>query len=361
LKKLFTSALALILALPAFAIAPITGSTSVCAGSSITLSNATTGGTWSSSDLTVATIGLSSGIVTGTLATAAPGTATITYTIAAGYVTTEITVNPVPTLTSTLTPPAVCDSTLFTYIPTSSVTGTSFTWLRPYVPGIVTLSVAATGSIGEFLDNASYVPGLVHYYYTLTANGCTNTDTVTVTVQPTPWLSTPTLDSTCSGIPYRYLPLAGFMGTTFAWSRATVSGISNPPRSGVDSVRDTLINTTSATVNVVYVYTLTIGTCSHAQNVTVKVKPCINVVKEVNEQPSTIYPNPSDGSFSVFIPSETSEDVMLTILNASGQKVWEVRARTNSLQTIYPDVPPGIYLLKAYTSNGVYENRIVVR
>ena len=54
------------------AVAGIAGTDSVCAGSSITLTNITTGGTWASSDTTVASI-TSSGTATGIMA----GTTTI--------------------------------------------------------------------------------------------------------------------------------------------------------------------------------------------------------------------------------------------------------------------------------------------
>ena len=45
--------------------AAITGPTSVCVGSTITLADATPGGTWSSSDISIGTVGLSTGVVTG--------------------------------------------------------------------------------------------------------------------------------------------------------------------------------------------------------------------------------------------------------------------------------------------------------
>src|ERR1043166_981978 len=71
----------------------ITGPTSVCAGSSITLSNPVSGGTWTSASTAIATIGLSSGVVNGITA----GTAIITYSLGTGcIVTTTITVNPLP-------------------------------------------------------------------------------------------------------------------------------------------------------------------------------------------------------------------------------------------------------------------------
>ncbi len=73
--------------------ASIAGSTAVCVGSSITLTDATTGGTWTSSNIALATVGSASGVVTGVSA----GVPTITYMLPAGcFVTRAITVNPLP-------------------------------------------------------------------------------------------------------------------------------------------------------------------------------------------------------------------------------------------------------------------------
>jgi len=72
------------------ATATITGDTVLCIGGFTTLSNTTSGGTWTSSNVSKATVGSSSGIVTGTGA----GTATITYrTASTCYSTKLVTVN----------------------------------------------------------------------------------------------------------------------------------------------------------------------------------------------------------------------------------------------------------------------------
>ena len=57
--------------------AAISGPSTVCAGSNITLSDATAGGTWSSNNTLVATVNATTGVVTGVT----PGPATITYTV----------------------------------------------------------------------------------------------------------------------------------------------------------------------------------------------------------------------------------------------------------------------------------------
>ena len=70
----------------------ITGTDMVCINSTTALTDATAGGTWSSSTVTVGTVG-STGIVTGI----ATGTKTISYIMPGGcYATSIVTVNPLP-------------------------------------------------------------------------------------------------------------------------------------------------------------------------------------------------------------------------------------------------------------------------
>jgi trimeric autotransporter adhesin len=76
--------------------AAITGTTSVCVGSAVTLSTTSSGGSWTSSDITKATIS-SSGSVNGV----ASGNPSITYTLPTGCMTTSpFTVNALPTATT---------------------------------------------------------------------------------------------------------------------------------------------------------------------------------------------------------------------------------------------------------------------
>ena len=72
--------------------AAISGTSGICAGTAATLSDASPGGTWHSSNIAVAIVGIS-----GTVSAASAGTAEITYTLPSGCVATlVITVNPVP-------------------------------------------------------------------------------------------------------------------------------------------------------------------------------------------------------------------------------------------------------------------------
>ena len=80
---------------------PITGTFQVCEGLTTTLTSAPTTGTWSSADLAVATVGSSTGIVTGVnayaIGTGGIGQTTITYTLPTGCLQAQnLTVNPLP-------------------------------------------------------------------------------------------------------------------------------------------------------------------------------------------------------------------------------------------------------------------------
>ncbi len=78
--------------------APITGTLSTCeTGGTATLFDATPGGTWTSGHPGIATIGATSGVVTGVSAGGSPATAVITYTLPTGCTrTANFVVNPLP-------------------------------------------------------------------------------------------------------------------------------------------------------------------------------------------------------------------------------------------------------------------------
>lgn len=264
----------------------------ICSGTALnyTPTSATTGTTYSWTRAFVAGISNATSSGTGnpneTLVntTTAPLNVVYVYTLSVNgcqnpnTFNVAVTVNPQPTLTSTLAPPAICSNTLFSYSPTSSVSNVTFAWSRAAVTGISTPAASATGSPDESLRNTTAAPVNVVYVYSLTANGCTNPTTfnVTVTVNPRPTLSsTRTPDAICSGTVFSYTPTGPTTGTQFAWRRPAVVGISNAPNTGVGNPNDTLVNTTPSPIDVVYEYSLSANGCLSPviERVTVTVKP----------------------------------------------------------------------------------------
>lgn len=143
---------------------PITGTASLCEGATSALSNATSGGNWTSSNTSVATVDIASGLITGVLA----GTATISYTAPDGcFATVVATVVPIPSaITGTL---AVCvaDQTIL-----SSSTGGG-TWAS----GDVAIATVISGGTVTGVS-----AGTVHITYTQL--GCSTTAVVTVNDLP---------------------------------------------------------------------------------------------------------------------------------------------------------------------------------
>jgi len=153
----------------------INGSPSVCLLSVITLSDTTILGTWSSSNTAVATIGSSTGFLTG----ATIGTALITYTIPTGcFVTTLENVNPIPNVYSVTGGGSFCSSSPTIHVGLSgSDFGASY---QIYIGGIATGGlITGTGSLMDF--GLETVAGV----YTVIANPsatCARTMTGSATV-----------------------------------------------------------------------------------------------------------------------------------------------------------------------------------
>ena len=114
-----------------------------------------------------------------------------------------------PVLNDPLTA-TVCSGVPINYQARSSNSNTVLSWTRRPIIGSITPSPpinSTLGGIGETLDNLTDTPIDVFYDYELTLNGCTNTQIVKVTVNPTPKLSsTLTPPDVCSGATFEYTP-----------------------------------------------------------------------------------------------------------------------------------------------------------
>ncbi|MES2371806.1 MAG: PKD-like domain-containing protein [Bacteroidota bacterium] len=193
------------------------------------------------------------------------------------------TVNPIATLTSSLSPLPICSNSTFNYTPLANVTGTSFSWTR----GVFGTNAANSGSAnggnpGEVLVNVGTTALPVSYLFTLTTpSGCTNTQTVIVSVNPAPTLSsTLTPSAICSGATFNYTPASSTSPAVFSWARAVISSISNGATSGSGNPGEVLVNTGNTAVTVPYIYTISANGCSNTQTVSVVVNPAPNIANQ---------------------------------------------------------------------------------
>ncbi len=160
----------------------ISGNTSVCSGTTTTLTSNLLGGSWSSTTTTIATVNASTGVVTAVAA----GSTVITYTIpttggcAAASVTKAINVLTSPKIAGT-TPASRCDAGTITLGATTS-------------SGTINWYAASTGGVSLASGTSFTTPsisGTTTYYVEVTGGNCTssNRTAVIATIIPTPTIT----------------------------------------------------------------------------------------------------------------------------------------------------------------------------
>jgi gliding motility-associated-like protein len=137
----------------------------------------------------------------------------------------QITVNPIPQLSSVLTPPDMCSGS-FVYTPSSATLGSQWTWTRAAVPGIAQASsqsagfpAPGAGLVNEMLTNTTTSPVDATYSFTTYANGCSRVQSVVVRVNPTPVANPVTGPVTvCAGTGNTYFySVTQKVGSTYSW------------------------------------------------------------------------------------------------------------------------------------------------
>ncbi len=226
MKQLSLTFLALFLCILTKAQAPITGPSTLCDGTTITLMDATSGGTWSSSNPAVAAVVMSTGVVSGLTA----GVATITYNVVGtGFVTHNVTVNPAPTSISGWS--SICPGTTTTL--TCGTTGG--TWSSS------STTVATIGSSSGVCTGIS--AGISYITYTVGATGCYTTIPVSVNPAPSSLVGS---GSVCTG-------------TTVTWTVTPTGGTWTSSTPGVATISSGGVITGVSVGTSMITYALTTG------------------------------------------------------------------------------------------------------
>jgi PKD repeat protein len=186
--------------------------TTVCAGTPVNFTDASSGSptSWSWTFPSGTPASATTQNVTGVVWNTA-GTYTVTHTATngsgTGTTTQVITVNALPSVTTTTTAGTICSGNSTTITASGA---TTYSWMPGSLTGTtITVSPASTTT------------------YTVTgtgANGCTNTATRTITVNPTPTVTVSAAPSTiCSG---SSSTMTASGATTYSWMPGSLSGTS---------------------------------------------------------------------------------------------------------------------------------------
>lgn len=166
-----------------------------------------------------------------------------------------VTVYPLPAVTSSATPAAICNATSPGYAITFNTPATSFTWSRAAVAGIsnVTVSGQTAPVIREVLFNTTNAPIAVTYVINYKTNTCTATPfNVTITVNPTATVTSSSSNVACSGQPEGYAITSNIPTATFSWSRPAVGANPAVFNNTSSTINETLVNNGLTPLTVVY-------------------------------------------------------------------------------------------------------------
>jgi len=265
--------------------APVVPVTPVCAGNKITLTPNDQTGTFIWYDAATAgnVLAKTSTLLTPALTTSQTYYVQQTVNGCPGPMTqVDVAVTPLASVTSTSIG-SVCSGNALNYSITSNIATATFLWDRAAVNGISNLAVTnqTTNPITETLINTSPNAIDVKYIITPVNNGCPGSPfTYTVTVYPTPTVTSAAKPpAICNKAPVNY-DITFNTVADFDWSRAAVPGVSNTAVSGQNTaiIRETLINTSNAPVDVVYIVNSRTATCTGTPfQVTVTVNPSVRI------------------------------------------------------------------------------------
>ena len=273
-------------------VASITGTNTICAGKTTQLSETTTGGTWNTSNSSVATV--NNGLVSGLTA----GKSAITYTVTnvSGCVTTVTDTVTVYALTI-LTPISGKTSICLNQTATLSSTPTGGVWNSSNVN---ITSINSTGLI------SGIAPGMDTITYTYTnSNGCISSVTINDTVNALPIVALITGTNTLC------------VGKTTQLSETTIGGTWNTSNLSVATVNNGLISGLIAGKSAI-TYTITnISGCTTTvtDTVTVNALPVLTPISGKTSiclnQTATLSSTPTGGAWS-------SSNVNITSVNSAG-------------------------------------------
>ena len=332
------------------ALAPVSGPLSLCQGSSVTLTDAVSGGRWSNLTSALISVNSTTGVVTGL----ASGTAAIGYNLPNGCVSIfHLPINPIATITGAS---SVCVGRTTTL--SAGISGGTWSSGSPTIATIGSTGVV-TGMAGNLSANISYT----------FSTGCRATKVVTV--NPNPTVASITGPSSVS-----------ISGSPITLTDATSGGtwISSNVHATIGSMTGIVIGVSAGITTITYTVSNLAGCTNFAtKNVTIGAAPpssdggvidtvnTTNVISITSVADVKLIPNPNKGDFTIIgkTSSSSDEDVFLEITELLGQGVVrsKILSDDGNIQQrvqLSSSIANGIYLLNLRSGNSNNVFRFVV-
>ncbi len=326
--------------------------TVVCSGAYLALSNATTGGVWSSSNTAVAVVspsGIVSGIATGTTiiyysVTNSCGTATDTAMIA---VNTAPVLGGAPQITTT-SPAWLCDGAMYQNFGTSSAapTGEYYQWSANNA------QVYATGAGAQYcLVNFPFAGEATIYLSTFAVgNICPLRDTFIVVVG----------NSTIDHPTVSYS--AGMFNcdqeqSTYQWGYDDALTLAPTVLTG-ETARQ-YINGTPDFANKYYWVITEHMLCQ--QKTYYRIPAGVVNISNHDNYMTQVYPNPTSGNVFVKTTAPVAEPGTITITDLAGRVVSVTSFETNSTMQLTLNNASGVYIVTVRSQHILYTTRVIAQ
>jgi uncharacterized protein YjdB len=315
----------------------ITGNTTICPGSVVTLSASITGGIW-------AAVNTNASVVDGIVTAISTGNDTITYQVAniCGTATAEIAITIIPDpVVRIVTHPAnsFCANTLFQNFGASGAQGpgTQFTW-SVYNGSLYALSANRQFCLVNFYD-----PGIsiVTLSVTTWSNGCTSADSFVA--------HTGTQELPMPGVVYYYPMLVCLDNTANGYQWGYDDAITLDSTILPGEINQNYYNNDLDLLHKNYWVMAAYDGCYQKSYYNAPEK--VPVVSGPGFKFSA-FPNPAHDVLSITVKGAGNGGVTVTLFNALGQRQMTQAIDNGATELNISELPQGIYRL-AFTKNGL--------
>jgi hypothetical protein len=228
-----------------------------------------------------------------------------------------VTVTAIPTITVGASSASVCAGSSATL---TAGGATNYTWTS-----------------GGSTDTEVVTP-TVATVYTVTGetSGCSNTNTVSVGVNPIPSVSASASNTLiCYNLGESSVLTVSTSATSYTWSNGA----------------NTMSTTVTPTVGTTYTVEVSDGNCNATATVFVDAQTCTGIQSITATSGINVYPNPSNGILNVAIASELSGNTSIEIYDAIG-KLVVTENLSSELTTINTSkLTEGVYMYKVINNN----------